>query len=134
MCERVSEQICDHAAVKTTVSGPSHLDCKGCWDRENAILLTLDHKVPRGTMWRHKVPQHITKYHELLVFHEINENSSLFWFQCFILTCFVLSFSQFLSHPVVYNLLNSRWYRSFASVRKEPWTSPSRWGYFFLNL
>ncbi|KAL9984405.1 hypothetical protein ACROYT_G006693 [Oculina patagonica] len=41
---------------------------------------------------------------------------------------------KFLSHPVVYNLLNSRWYRSFTSVRKEPWTSPSRWGYFFLNL
>lgn len=41
---------------------------------------------------------------------------------------------KFLSHPVIYNLLNSRWYRSFASVRREPWTSPSRWGYFFLNL
>ena len=43
-------------------------------------------------------------------------------------------FSQFICHPVVYNLLNSRWYRSFFQVRKESWRTPKRWGYFFLNL
>ncbi|XP_066021550.1 uncharacterized protein [Pocillopora verrucosa] len=41
---------------------------------------------------------------------------------------------KFISHPVVYNLLNSRWYQSFFHVRKESWRTPQRWGYFFLNL
>ncbi|CAH3162466.1 unnamed protein product, partial [Pocillopora meandrina] len=41
---------------------------------------------------------------------------------------------KFICHPVVYNLLNSRWYRSFFHVRKESWWTPKRWGYFFLNL
>ncbi|XP_066021565.1 uncharacterized protein [Pocillopora verrucosa] len=41
---------------------------------------------------------------------------------------------KFICHPVVYNLLNSRWYRSFFQVRKESWRTPKRWGYFFLNL
>ncbi|XP_066027980.1 uncharacterized protein [Pocillopora verrucosa] len=41
---------------------------------------------------------------------------------------------KFIFHPVVYNLLNSRWYRSFFHVRKESWRTPKRWGYFFLNL
>ncbi|CAH3122215.1 unnamed protein product [Pocillopora meandrina] len=41
---------------------------------------------------------------------------------------------KFISHPVVYNLLNSRWYQSFFHVRKESWRKPQRWGYFFLNL
>ncbi|XP_066021554.1 uncharacterized protein [Pocillopora verrucosa] len=43
---------------------------------------------------------------------------------------------KFISHPVVYNLLNSRWYQSFFHVRKESWPrrTPQRWGYFFLNL
>ncbi|XP_058950960.2 uncharacterized protein [Pocillopora verrucosa] len=41
---------------------------------------------------------------------------------------------KFISHPVVYNLLNTTWYRSFSSTRKISWRSPGRWGYFFLNL
>ncbi|RMX45056.1 hypothetical protein pdam_00011500 [Pocillopora damicornis] len=41
---------------------------------------------------------------------------------------------KFISHPVVYDLLNTTWYRSFFSTRKKSWRSPGRWGYFFLNL
>ena len=44
------------------------------------------------------------------------------------------TFFQFVSHPVVYNLLNSRWYRSFNAVRKQPWTSLRRWGYMLLSF
>ncbi|XP_022789480.1 uncharacterized protein LOC111329136 [Stylophora pistillata] len=41
---------------------------------------------------------------------------------------------KFISHPVVYDLLNYRWYRSFYSERKKSWQEPRRWGYLFLNL
>lgn len=115
-------------------------------------LTTRNHEVPRGTTRYHEVPRGTTRYHEVprgdTRCHEIsrgttwhllprdkralpfafNDRSRLTSHMS------VLSFSQFLSHPLVYNWLNSRWYRSFASVRKEPWTSPNRWGYFFLNL
>ncbi|XP_022789486.1 uncharacterized protein LOC111329139 isoform X2 [Stylophora pistillata] len=41
---------------------------------------------------------------------------------------------KFISHPVVYNLVKSRWYRTFFSARRESWLKPRRWGYFLLNL
>lgn len=41
---------------------------------------------------------------------------------------------KFVSHPVVFNLMTSKYYRSFTSERKKPWTSLKRWGYLFLNV
>ena len=104
---------------------------------ENSYLLTFDYKEPGGTKGRHKVPRvgttrYLLPWDKRALPFVFNDRSRLTG-HMFVLLLLFCRF-QFLSHPVVYNLLNSRWYRSFASVRKEPWTSPSRWGYFFLNL
>lgn len=50
-----------------------------------------------------------------------------------LVACYLL-FCQFVSHPVVFNLMTSKYYRSFTSERKKPWTSLKRWGYLFLNV
>ncbi|KAL9984404.1 hypothetical protein ACROYT_G006692 [Oculina patagonica] len=41
---------------------------------------------------------------------------------------------KFISHPVIYNLLESKWYGFFTSMRKGSWTSSSYWKYLFLNF
>lgn len=114
----------DHTLMQTIVylvSGPFSLGFRG-FGTENATLLTFDRTKPRGTS-RYLLPW--DKRAPLFVFNDRSRLTS---------HMFVLLFSQFLSHPVIYDLLSLRWYRSFTSVRKEPWTNLSRWGYFFLNL
>ena len=136
----VSGQMWGHKVVQTVVcllSGPSPSGCKVCWDRKqlSAHLWLQGTRRYQGTSQSatHEISgvgttRYLLPWDKRALLFVSNDRSRVTGHM------FVLSFSQFLSHPVVYNLLNSRWYRSFASVRKEPWTNPSRWGYFFLNL